>query len=173
MCNSTPHLPLAVLADGQDCNTKTWLDINFPHRVVRQLALSTDQKTQLDAISSRFEDGLLTADLEKQKAFTAMEKAIMNAVDEDAIKQRQDELVAASAKRVQVYAEMLTEWRKVLTSAQVTRIRPELPLERNDVNNVNVQLPERFGDIDLSWDQNSQVGTVVSSSVPKMMTLNR
>ena len=96
----------------------------------------------------------------------------MSAFDKGTVKQRQGELVAASAKRVQVYAEMLKEMRKVLTSEQITRIRPELRYKRNH-HQLNVPLPEGFSDIGLSHDQHREVGTVVCNRVPKMMTLSQ
>ncbi len=160
-------------AGRQDYNTKFRLVITLPPRITKLLALSTDQKAQLQAVPSRFQDDLLSAEQEKRRAFTALAKVIMNdALDESAVKQRQGELVAANAKRVQVNIELHTAMRKVLTSEQVTRIRPELPLERNDYQLI-VQLPEKFSDIGLSSDQNSQVGTVVNSRVAKMMTLSQ
>ena len=152
---------------GQDYNTTTGLVITFPRRIIRLLVLSTDQKSQLQAILKRFQEGLLTIELEKQIAFTALEKAVMSAFDKGTVKQRQGELVAASAKRVQVYAEMLREMRKVLTSEQITRIRPELRYKRNH-HQLNVPLPEGFSDIGLSHDQHREVGTVVCNRVPKM-----
>ena len=155
---------------GKDYNTKTRWD-TIPRRVIRLLALSTDQEAQLQAILSRFQDRLLTAEMEEQRAFTPFEKSIMSAFDEGAIKQRQAELVAASAKRVQDYSEMLIEIRKVLNPEQVLRTSPELTLDRND-HQFNVQLPEGFSDIGLSDDQHSQVAGVFSSRVPKMMTLS-
>jgi Spy/CpxP family protein refolding chaperone len=169
----TPHLPLTRSKPGKSAaSDAAGGQVTFPRRIINLLALSTDQKAQLQAILSRFQDGVLTAELEKQRAFNALEKAIMSGFDEGAVKQRQAEVVAASAKRVQNNVEMLTEMRKILTSEQVTRIRPELPLKSNDYE-LNVQLSEGFSDIGLSSDQNSQVGTVVGSRVPKMMTLSR
>lgn len=159
-------------AGGQDYNTKPRWTITFPRRIIKLLALSTDQKAQLQAILRRYESDLLSAEQEKYRAFMALEKAIMNAFDEGAVKQRQGEVVAAGAKYIQVNAEMLMEMRQVLTSEQVTRVRPELLLERND-HQLIVHLPEGFSDIGLSSDQHTQVGTVVRSRVPKMMTLSR
>lgn len=158
---------------GQDYKKDIRVVINFPPRIIKLLALSTDQKAHLQAILSRAESDLLSAELEMLRAFPALQKAIMNAAfDEGAVKQRQGELVAANAKRVQVNAEMFARMRKVLTSEQVTRIRPELPLEHNDFY-LNVQPPEGFSDIGLSRDQESQLQTVIHSRDQKMMTLSR
>jgi len=160
-------------ASGQSYNTNIRLVITLPPRITKLLDLSRDQNAQLQAISGKYGGSLLSADQEKQRAFTALSKAIMNpAFDEGAVKQRQSEFVAASGKRVQVIAQMLTEMRKVLALKQVSRIRPELPLERTDYQLV-VQLPEGFSSIGLSRDQNARLGTLIRSSEPKMIALSR
>jgi len=161
----------ANAAGRQGYNRKT-RSATFRSQIIKRLALSTDQKAQLQAIQSRFQEGLSAAEREKQRAFIVLEKAIMSAFDDGAVKQRQGEVVAAGAKRVQVYAEMLTEMRQVLTSEQVARIPRELPLERSDYQ-LSVHLPEGFSDIGLSSEQISEVGAVVRSRVPKMMSLSR
>jgi len=164
---------LSNAAGGQSYNTNIRLVITLPPRITKMLDLSRDQNAQLQGISGKYGGTVLNADQEKQRAFTALGKAIMNpSFDEGAVKQRQNELVAASGKRVQVIAQMLTEMRKVLTSKQVTRIRPELPLERTDYQLV-VQLPEGFSSIGLSRDQNAQLGTLIRGSEPKMIALSR
>jgi hypothetical protein len=43
-------------AGGHDYNTKIRLVITFPPRIINLLALSTDQKTQLQAITSRIQN---------------------------------------------------------------------------------------------------------------------
>jgi Spy/CpxP family protein refolding chaperone len=147
------------------------LVMTFPHRISNLLALSRDQQARLQAISTRFEDPLTSAEQEKIRAFTALEKAVMNAAGEGVVTQRQRELVAANAKRLQVDAELLVEWRKVFTTEQVTRIRHELPIERNDLQLI-VQLPEGFSEIGLSPDQQSQLQTVIRNE-QKMITLSQ
>jgi Spy/CpxP family protein refolding chaperone len=164
---------LSNAAGGQSYKTNIRLVITLPPRITKLLDLSRDQHAQLQATSGKYGGTLLNAEQQKQRAFTALQKAIMNpAFDEGAVKQRQSQLVAASDKRVQVIAQMLTEMRKVLTSKQVIRIRPELPLERTDYQLI-VQLPEGFSAIGLSRDQNARLGTVVRSSEPKMIALSR
>jgi hypothetical protein len=102
-----------------------------------------------------------------------LQKAIINAAfDEGSVKQYQGELVAASAKRVQVNVEMLAKMRKILTSEQVTRIRPELPLEHNDYQLV-VQIPDGFSAIGVSRDQELQLQTVIHSRDQEMIALSR
>jgi hypothetical protein len=97
----------------------------------------------------------------------------MNAsFDEGAIKAREGELVAAKGKRIDVIAAMLAEMRKVLSSEQLTRIRPELPIERYDLQLI-VQLPEGFSDIGLSADQQSQVQAVIRSREQKLIAVSR
>jgi Spy/CpxP family protein refolding chaperone len=160
-------------AHRQDYHTNIRLVIKLPPRIISLLDLSTDQKAHLQAISDRYGSSLLSVHQEKQKAFSSLEKAIMSATfAEGAVKQREGELVAASAKRVEVIAQMLTEMRKVLTSEQVRRIRPELPLERTDYQ-LFVQLPEGFSAIGLSRDQNAQLATLVRSREPQMIALSR
>jgi len=160
-------------ASSQSYNTNIRLVITLPPRITKLLDLSTDQKAQLQAISERYGGAILSAEQGKQRAFTLLPKAIMNpAFDEGAVKQRQNELVAASDKRVQVIAQMLIEMRKVLTARQASRIGPELPLERTDYQLI-VQLPEGFSAIGLSGDQNARLGTVIHGSEQKMIALSR
>jgi Spy/CpxP family protein refolding chaperone len=157
----------------QDYTRNLRVVIRFPPRIIKLLALSTDQKTQLQAIITRAENDLFRAELEKQSALSALQNAIMKAAfDESAVKQRQGELVIANDKRVQVHAEMFVAMRKVLTSEQVTRIRPELPLEPNALQLI-VQLPEGFSDIGLSGDQNSQLQALIHSREPRLIALGR
>ncbi len=160
-------------ASSQSYNTNIRLVITLPPRITKLLDLSIDQKAQLQAISESYGSAILSAEQDKQRAFTALPKAVMNpSFDEGALKQRQSELVAASDKRVRVIAQMLTDMRKVLTSRQASRIGPELPLERTDYQLI-VQLPEGFSSIGLSRDQNARLGTVIHGSEPKMIALSR
>lgn len=156
-----------------DHYTKIRLVITLPARITKLLALSTEQQAQLRAISNRFESDVLSAEQEKQRAFAVLQQVIMKAdFAEGAVKQRQDELVAANAKRVSVIAEMLAEMSKTLTSEQMTRVRSELPIERNDPQLI-VQLPEGLSDIGLSHEQDSQLLTVVRSRQQQMFSVSR
>ena len=157
----------------QDYRKVIRISINFPPQIIKLLALSTAQKAQLQAIISTGESGLESAELDKLSAFSALQKAIMTAAfDDGAVKQHHGELVAATAKYVQVNAEMFAKMRQILTFEQVTRLRPKLPLEHNDFY-LKVQLPEGLSDVGLSGDQQSQLQTVIHRRDQEMVALSR
>ena len=158
---------------GQVHNKNIRIVINFPPRLIKLLGLSADQKAQLQAILRKAESALLNVEMEKLRAMPGWQNAAMKtSIDEAAVKQRQGEVVASEAKRLQVNVEMFAQMRKVLTDEQVNRIRPELPLENNDFV-VEVRLPEGFNDIGISGEQQSRLQAMVHSREPQMVALSR
>jgi len=158
---------------GQVHNKNIRIVINFPPRLIKLLGLSADQKAQLQAILRKAESALLNVEMEKLRAMPGWQNAAMKtSIDEAAVKQRQGEVVASEAKRLQVNVEMFAQMRKVLTDEQVSRIRAELPLENNDFV-VEVRLPEGFNDIGISGEQQSRLQAMVHSREPQMVALSR
>jgi Spy/CpxP family protein refolding chaperone len=163
----------AYAGDGPSQETNVRLVVTFPPRINKLLDLSANQEAQLQAVSGRFQNDLVAAEQDGRSAFSALQKAVMNAQLSDVdVKQRQGQLIAANAKRVQVNASMLGEMRKVLTSDQLTRLSPELPIERHGLQLV-VQLPEGLSAIGLTRDQESQLQTVAHSREQAMIALSR
>jgi Spy/CpxP family protein refolding chaperone len=165
--------PVASNAAGsQNKYKKIEVVITYPPRLIKLLALSPDQKTQLQSVINKFQREFTNVEEESDKAFFSLQRGIMSAsFDDAAIKLHQGELVAAQAKRVKVRTEMLAEMRRILTAEQLTRLRPELPIERTDLQLI-VQLPEGFSNIDLSHDQHLQIQAMIHSREPKMIALS-
>jgi len=147
--------------------------VTFPPRITKLLSLSPEQEAQLQEVYGKFQGDVVAAEQGKRGAFTALQAAALSEpLNQDALKQRKDELVAANARSIHVNAAMLTEMRKVFTPDQLKRLGPELPIARNGLQLI-VQLPEALSLLDLTQEQQSQLQNVVRGQEQKMVGLSR